>query len=121
MSIDRTTHLSAVPTVDALTASEAAAADTVAVYSRPGIDGTPTIVIEITDMRRNLMARSVIDTDAEREVAADFVLVDSLVERCGAWRIDPIHKHKRLVAMVTIRSSDELPEYARQRSNALSA
>lgn len=121
MTIERTSHLSGLASVDALDAAAAGAAQTVAAYSRPGADGTSTVVIEVSDAYRNLLARSVIDTAADRETAADFVLVDSPIERCGTWRIDPIHKHRRIVAMVSLRASETTSDFERLRAGARTA
>lgn len=121
MSIQRTALDSGVATLPALPRERAELAHTVAVYSRPGTDGTPTVVVEVADAHRNLLARSVIETTADRETAADFVLVDSALERCGAWRIDPIHRRKRLVGLVTLRASVGASAYERARSAARTA
>lgn len=121
MTILRTALDSGMATLPSLPRDRAKLAHTVAVYSRPGSAGVPTVVIEVADLHRNLLARSVIETTAPRETAADAVLVDSALERCGQWRIDPIHRHKRLVSMVTLRASEGSSDYELARSAARTA
>ena len=121
MTILRTALDSGMATLPSLPRDRAELAHTVAVYSRPGSAGVPTVVIEVADLHRNLLARSVIETTAPRETAADAVLVDSALERCGQWRIDPIHRHKRLVSMVTLRASEGSSDYELARSAARTA
>lgn len=121
MTILRTALDSGMATLPSLPRDRAELAHTVAVYSRPGSAGVPTVVIEVADLHRNLLARSVIETTAPRETAADAVLVDSALERCGQWRIDPIHRHKRLVSMVTLRASEGSSEYELARRAARTA
>ncbi len=121
MTLQRTALDSGVATVPSLPRERAELAHTVAVYSRPGSAGASTMIIEVADVHRNLLARSVIETTAPRESAADAVLVDSAIERCGQWRIDPIHRHKRLVSLVSLRASDGSSEYELARSAARTA
>jgi len=121
VTILRTALDSGMATLPSLPRDRAELAHTVAVYSRPGSAGVPTVIIEVADLHRNLLARSVIETTAPRETAADAVLVDSALERCGQWRIDPIHRHKRLVSMVTLRASEGSSDYELARSAARTA
>lgn len=121
MTILRTALDSGMATLPSLPRERAELAHTVAVYSRPGSAGVPTVIIEVADLHRNLLARSVLETTAPRETAADAVLVDSALERCGQWRIDPIHRHKRLVSMVTLRASEGSSDYELARSAARTA
>lgn len=121
MTIERTSYLSGVTSLVGLQIEDAVMAHRVAAYARPGREGTATVVVEVLDRRGNLLARDVLDTDAQRETAADHMLVDSRLERSGAWRVDPIHKHRRLVAEVTLRLSDSVSDFEQQRLSALSA
>jgi len=125
VSLYRTSSVSEVPTLQNMLRTVAERAHSASVYSRPGSDGSTTMVIEVTDVHRNLLARSVIDApaDASRETVADHLLVDSYLDRYSAFRIDPVHKHRRLVALVGLRLSlDPTPyEQERQRGTALSA
>lgn len=121
MTIERTSHLSGVTSLRYLQLEDAVAAHRVTANVRTGRDGVSTVVIEVIDRRGNLLARDLLDTDAKREVAADHMLVDSRLERCGAWRVDPIHKHKRVVAEVTLRLSDSVSDFEQQRLSAFSA
>lgn len=111
MTIHRTAMDSGLATIPQLNREQAATADKVAVYSRPGVDGIPTVIIECTDLHGNLIARSVVETTAEREAVASSVLVDSQIEMCGQWRIDPIHRRKRSIVMVALRASDRISDF----------
>ena len=123
MSLHRTSSVSEVPTLQTMPRAVAERAHTASVYSRPGHDGVATVVVEITDEHRNLLARTVLDSDASREVVADHLLVDSSLDRYSAFRIDPVHKHRRLVALVGLQLSPGATafEQERQRGGALSA
>lgn len=121
MTIERTSHLSGVNGLAGLQVEDAIMAHRVTANARTGRDGTTTVIVEVLDRRGNLLARDVLDTDAKRESAADHMLVDSRLERCGAWRVDPIHKNKRLVAEVTLRMSDTVGSFQREQRAAFIA
>ncbi len=115
MTIERTTTLSGITGLAALRAEDAAAAHRVTANARVGRDGVAAIIVEVTDRRGNLLAREIVDSEAKREIAADRMLSGSRIERCGPWRVDPVHKNRRLVAEVTLRMSDSLGSLGRER------
>lgn len=115
MTIERTSYVSDVTGLAALQVEEAAAAHRVTANARVGRDGVASIIVEVTDRRGNLLAREIVDSDAKRETAADRLLSGSRIERCGPWRVDPVHKNRRLVAEVTLRMSESLGSLGRER------
>lgn len=116
MTLLRTSGQTGILPIEHLSATAADEAHSITTYGRPGHDGTTTVVIEVRDAHENLLARSTIDTDATWRVAADFLLVDSLIERCSAWRTDPVHKYRRSIATVTRRLNDVLSDFEIERA-----
>ncbi len=62
-------------------------------------------VVEVLDAHHIVIARTVTDRPGSREDLADAVLQRSALERCGDFTIVPAKRHKRINALVTLRTS----------------
>jgi len=63
-------------------------------------------VVEAYDEHRLVAARTVVDDAAGScEQVADVVLAQSMLERCGAFSVEPLGKRQRLNALVCLRTS----------------
>jgi hypothetical protein len=122
VSIVRAAGRTDIPTVRNLLRSSASLVQTVSVYSRPTGDAETTVVVELSDEHGIVMARSVVETELSREEAADRIIEDSFVDRCSPFRIDPVHRHKRLIAVASLRVAlDHTPFTKQQRRPAMTA
>ncbi len=95
--------VSPVPALAELDTEALASADHVVVFPRSTARSPiPAIVVELRDAYRNLLARTVVETDARREAVAEGMLDAVDLARCSAFVTDPLARH-RVIASVCPR------------------
>lgn len=92
-----------VPVLAELSADALGAADHIVVFPRSAARSPiPAVVVELRDAHRNLLARTVVETDARREAVAERMLDAVDLTRCSAFVTDPLARH-RVIASVCPR------------------
>ncbi len=107
-----------VPVLTDLDAEALAAADHVVVFPRSTARSPiPAVVIELRDAYGNLLARTVVETDARRETVAERMLDAVDLARCSAFVTDPLARH-RVIASVGPRARASVERLERARVGA---
>lgn len=109
-----------VPTLDAMSREGIDAADRVIAFHRPSAGTTPEVVVELRDMHRNLLARTVVLTEDELTAVTDQLLAGAQLDRCSDFITDPLGRTKvrRSIASVCPGVNASTSVYERARSNA---
>ncbi len=99
------------PTIAALPAEQARGVYSVSVFRQDATDDTSPVVVEALCPRGTVLARTVVEHDGSREAAADLVLAGTPLVRCAGFAVDPLHKRKRIHAMVAVDVSDTVSDF----------
>jgi hypothetical protein len=96
-----------IPTLQNLPRSIAALAHSVSAYETAG----PEVVVEVLDEHGQVLARTVVESGAGREIVTDAVLVDSYLDRYSGFVTEPLGGRRRLSALAGLRLSLEPTPY----------
>ncbi len=109
-----------VPLIQQLPADSLELADEVDAFLRPAPSGDPAVVVELRDAHRNLLARTVLESEASREHAIDELLRLVRLDRCSEFVTDPLGKgrRRRIVASVCPSAGSRETRYEHDRASA---
>jgi hypothetical protein len=105
------------PSVERLDLATARRAHRVFAYARTGALGLVLVVVGVVDERDTLLARSTYATATDPRRVAERVLAASRLERYSFYRPDPMHRERRVEALVGPRVSTSVGAYERELRN----
>lgn len=110
-----------VSTILAMSRTDLDKADQVITFNKPVVSGEPEVVVELRDLHRNLLGRTVVVTDAAPTEVAERLLAEVRLDRCSDYLTDPLGRTKvrRTVASVCPAAAPTVSTYERERTGAL--
>jgi len=110
-----------VSTLDVMEREVLDLADQVIAFHRPVAGAPAEVVVELRDLHRNLLGRSVLTTDEEPTDVAEQLLEIAHLDRCSEFITEPLGRKKvrRMIASVCPGSTPTLSPYEQARAGAL--